>query len=529
MSKLTEQQMNLIYIGIGVFFVLIFGYMTYSDTCQIEELEGQIASVQNSVNEAKKKKNEIPKLTEQLWVMHQKFDFHKKVLPEVKEDNFVRFYDTLETIRAQKGIKPWSYFRTIQDVSEDLAKQQNIPEAPKGRSARTKTPVIKTSYEEDKVEAAAIITFDQLGQLLSEIENQERIYSVQGINIAKVLPSQEGGDTEMEVALHLTSYRYTGKMPSEEEVLKFIDSSIYEPSSKIQKQLEEQKNNEWIRKDKFIWTKPPYDPFDKDKVIRLATPPEDIIQVHDDSDMETKIQVPLVQEQLAQEIENLQNIRNYLHMLTVAESWIELQNALVEKKYESQLMALKITKANDPDGVFGNKVTEMQKELKGWKFAIQEADRQKRARQLTVAGLKKLRDMEALYEEGKIKGDQKILYQVQSLHNEFIPQLKEYADLESKISGLEILRNKMENLYTKTENQIKILQLASRLQLKGIIYMKHNPDLSVAFVNEDTVKKNDVISMGFVVQSIEADGIILRYKEETVPIIMVKNTQNTKE
>ncbi|HON45878.1 MAG TPA: hypothetical protein PLR86_11090 [Planctomycetota bacterium] len=59
--------------------------------------------------------------------------------------------------------------------------------------------------------------------------------------------------------------------------------------------------------------------------------------------------------------------------------------------------------------------------------------------------------------------------------------------------------------------------------------MKHNPDLSVAFVNEDTVKKNDVISMGFVVQSIEADGIILRYKEETVPIIMVKNTQNTKE
>jgi hypothetical protein len=174
-------------------------------------------------------------------------------------------------------------------------------------------------------------------------------------------------------------------------------------------------------------------------------------------------------------------------------------------------------------------VTEMQKELKGWKFAIQEADRQKRARQLTVAGLKKLRDMEALYEEGKIKGDQKILYQVQSLHNEFIPQLKEYADLESKISGLEILRNKMENLYTKTENQIKILQLASRLQLKGIIYMKHNPDLSVAFVNEDTVKKNDVISMGFVVQSIEADGIILRYKEETVPIIMVKNTQNTKE
>lgn len=345
------------------------------------------------------------------------------------------------------------------------------------------------------------------------MENYERFYGVHEIQTSSATPSRDGGESESNVGLTLVSYFYSGTTPLDEEVNDILKDFDVPPD--LQKEIDDAKNKDWSRKESYVWTKPMRDPFDKEKLPGLGKTGEGSEKILGEKD---KIQPPPPPDELEGNIQELQKIRNYLHMLAVAESWVELQNGLIDKKYERILMNLKITKKNDPTGMIAGKVAEMIRELKKWKQSIQEADRQKRARQLVSVGRKKVKEMETIYEEGKKKGIQAQFEKIRNIHNEYIPQFREFSDLEKNIPGLDALRKSMEDLNGKAETQIKILQLTEKLQLRGVIYMQHKPDLSVAFINEKVVKKNDILMMGFIVYEIQEEGVILRYKEETVPI-----------
>lgn len=507
MGKLTEKQTNILYLSIAVFIFLVFGVFSYLDWEKIEETKQQIAAKEQETANAKRKQQKLPKLTADLWKMQQKYDYFKKVLPSKEE--FTKFYDTLENFRSERNIKPWKFFRT-RDVMGEGAELEKDDK--KGKPKQIQVPKKSSGpFEEIFYIASVPLSFDQTGQILNFIENYERFYGVQVIQTGSPMPSKDGGEIECLVNLTLISYFYSGTTPLDDEVSDILKD--FEVSSDLQKEIEESKNKEWGRKENYIWTKPMRDPFDKDKL--LAPVKSDDTKILGEKD---KIQPPPAVDQLETEIQDLQKIRNYLHMLAVAESWVELQNSLIDKKYERILMNLKITKKNDPTGMISSKVAEMIRELKKWKQSIQEADRQKRVRQLVTVGRKKVKEMESIYEEGKKKGLQSEFEKIINIHNEYTPQFREFSDLEKIIPGLDALRKSMENLNAKAQTQIKILQLTEQLKLRGLIYLQHKPELSVAFINEKVVKKNDILMMGFVVHEIQQEGVILRYKEETVPI-----------
>jgi len=505
MGKLTEKQTNILYISIAVVFFLIFGVLSYLDWEKIEEKKQEIARRAQEIESAKKKQRRLLTRTSELGKRQQQYDYFKKVLPSKEE--FTKFYDTLESFRSERNIKPWNFFRT-----KDIMGEQSQLEKDDKKSKQVVVPKKASGpFEEIFYMASVVITFDQLGQLLNFVENYERFYGVHEIQASAGTPSKDGGETESMVSLTLVSYFYSGTTPLDEEVNDILKD--FDPPAELQKEIDDTRNRDWSRKESYVWTKPMRDPFEKEKL--LAPIKADDTKILGEKD---KIQPPPPQEQLETDIQDLQKIRNYLHMLAVAESWVELQNGLIDKKYERILMNLKITKKNDPTGMIASKVAEMIRELKKWKQSIQEADRQKRARQLVLMGRKKVKEMEDTYENGKKKGLQSEFEKIRNIHNEYIPQFREFSDLEKNIPGLDALRKRMENLNGKAETQIKILQLTERLQLRGVIYMQHKPELSVAFINEKVVKKNDILMMGFVVHEIQEEGVILRYKEETVPI-----------
>ena len=354
------------------------------------------------------------------------------------------------------------------------------------------------------------MNFAQLGQLLNLIENYDRFYGVSSIRIGSMKRTKDTGELEAQINLTLVSFWYSGSTPLDTEVDKFLNN--FAPSPQLLEELHALKEKDWTPKKSFLWKKPPRDPFDQEQVlIRVA-------EQTDKTAKKEKLGPPPEQAQLKVALEDLQEIRNFLHMLVIAESWAELQVALKEKNYEKKLTGLQITRKNDPNSQISKKVLGMRKELKNWKISIRDADRKQKARQLTIFGKKRIEEMRKLYTEGKLKGSQSILQKVRNIHNEIMPQFKQFADLEFKIPELKTLRKQTEELYNKAETQIKIIQLAAKLNLRGVIYMAKNDNLSVAFINEKVVHKNDVLMMGFVVDQIQAEGVILRYKEETVPI-----------
>ena len=103
------------------------------------------------------------------------------------------------------------------------------------------------------------------------------------------------------------------------------------------------------------------------------------------------------------------------------------------------------------------------------------------------------------------------------------------SSYENKIKQLGTLRKRIEELYDKADTQIKIIQMASKVKLYGIIYMKKNPETSIAFIDKKPVRKNDILSnLGFVVHEIQETKVILKYKEETVPILLKKSPEPSK-
>ncbi len=522
-TKFSEKQTNILYASVAGMLLLLFGFLIYSDYETLEDVKQKLDAKLSDIKLLEQKKKEIPDLKADLWGLQQKYRYFQNMLPNKQES--VNFYAKLDKFRLEKGIKPWKSFRSKEvmietpEIEADPRSMKSKLAAPKPiqKPANASIPYVETQYM-----ASVTLNFDQLVQLLNMIENDERFYGIQEIRIGSVQENKDGApNPEMNVELTLVSFTYIGDLPLDQEVARYLDDK-YEPSAEAKEKLDVE-TKQWSSRDIYFITRNRRNPFDKEQVLRRA------LRAIDDAIREEKIPPPPLQEQLRVEIEKLQNIRNFLHQLAVAESWVDLQNALIKNEYEKQLMSLQITKGNDPQNVFGEKVSQMKKELKDWKEAINAAKEQDKAEQLVVLGKKKIKEMEDLYQQGKEKGSQELFEKILAIHNELMPQFRDFINLESKIPELETIRKQLEIMYSKAETQIKIIQMASKLKLQGIIYMAEKPELSIAFINKQLVKRNDIVMMGFVVHDIQEQGVVLRYKEETVPIRFKRLTDKPKE
>ncbi len=542
-AKLSDKQTNIACAVIAGLLFLGFGAMTYFDYEELLKVESDTEAKKVEIKQAEIKRDQIPDLKATLWYMKKKYEHFKEMLPTQQES--AAFYAKLDKYRIEKGIKPWKSLSTKATIIEtaEEEKKSNDPQsmqnktettkpkkpAPQGKNAPKQSAFgefIETTYY-----ASVSLTFDQLLQFLNTIENDKRFYGIQEIKMSGSKGAvtktknpkdafKELGNPDIETDLVIVSFTYTGDMPVDKEVTKFIDDK-YKPPLETQEKL----NSEikiWESKEDFSATHASRNPFDKEQVLQRII--QDISDKNEE--IKNKISPLLPAEQLKREMERIQDIRNKLHILAVAESWSNLQEDISKLGYDKMLENIQATKDNDPQGLISEKIIALRKELSEWNKAILSAGQEEKARRLLAKSKQKLQEIDLLYEEGKKNGIQKNFEKIISIHNEIMPQLREVSDWESKIPELGNVRKEVEIKYSKAETQIKIMQLATKLKLEGIIYLpnfKENKDssetkdMSVVFINKKLMRKNEII-MGFVIQSIEEDKIILRYKEETVPL-----------
>lgn len=533
MVKISETQWNFIYLGAGALVFVIFCVFIWFDFEEIDNLSGQYEDLQKKIQEGVKKKNQIKILKHDLWFLKEKYEHFKQVLPKKEniENFFIKFYDTLERFRRERSMKPWERFQIKvaqsdspqADTSNTQGKKVQEAPPPRAKKAEATGPFGQTEYV-----ATLPLTFNQLGQLLNEIENHEPFYGITKIDVGGMTTKDFSTDPIGVTNLEMICFSYSGTDPEIDAINQALNK--FEPDENKKKEYENEKAK-WSEKNTFIWTNVTRDPFNQGQVLKpIAT-----TQVASSEPGKTKMEdvlPPPAEDQLKEDLKSLQNTRDSLSALAITENWMMLERQIKDKKYEADIKRIKasITPQNDKDGTTKNNIDKISNELKEWQKLIDEAQKKIKARQLVDVAEAQITKMQELYEKGKASASQELLENVKKIHNDTMPELRNYASFEKEIKQLGVLRKKVEELYAKADTQIKIIQLASKIKVYGIIYIKKNPDLSVAFIDKKTIHKNDILNdVGFVVHEIQENQVILRYKDETVPIVLKKNVKTTAE
>lgn len=510
-AKLTDKQTNILFISVACVVFLLLAVLIYFDYDELVQTQQNITQKRIELAKRQLKEQEIKELTEQLWYLREKYRRLQALLPSKQES--VNFYTKLDSFRLEQGIQPWKFFKSKDaNRADDLTDKD--PRSMKSKATPT-APKPAGPYTQTLYQASLAVTFDQLLKLLHKIETDERFYGLQEIRISAPGDLKAtGGNPELSVDLTLVSFTYASDLPMDQQVEVYFQDpkdpkkTRFEPPPYLKDKIEN--DTKAITKDISSLPTPSRNPFDKERVLQLVGPKE----VTPDS----PILPPPPQDLLKKEMEKLQQIRNELHKLYIAENWIELSSGLAKYEYERELSNLQTTKNNDPDGTIAQKLNDMRKELKDWQSSLHEATIQDKARLLVSSSHKRIKEMEELQQQGQQKGMEEFYNKIIKIHNELMPQYRDYQNLEDKIPDLAEQRKQLERFYSEAETQIKIIQLASKLKLEGIVYMPKKPELSIAFINKQLVRKGDIVTTGFVVHEIEEQGVILRYKEKTVPI-----------
>lgn len=521
MAKLSERDLNIVVVVGAVVVFGLFAYFCYEDNEAIKVLQQQQEGVKVEISKALQEKKQIPDNQTTLYVLKESYHLIQKMLPGDKE--ILQFYNTLDKFRTERSIKPWDSFETAEGgldegKGKDGKKQQLAqPAKPAPGKPATPTSLIETAYT-----ATIPVTLNQLGELLSAIENYERFYGVSAIRIAA--PNTEG---ESKVNLSLVSFTYSDKTPFDPEKLKILLKDF--PPAKLEEANARLKKvqDQWSR-EQASWIPLPKNPLMKESVIELGPT---VGVGKGDKDVTAAVTVV---EDPAKDYQELEKLHQELEQFARVGLWGLLNNKLQEKVQENNHYEARLQRVTNvsKEQAQRDKLGLWQAELRDWKKQIRDADIKEKAKKFVEIAEKQMQDMDRALEEGKSKGSQSILENLlKTLNIEFVPQLKEYLAVAKEIPQLSIFESRAKELARRADNQIKIMQLASKIQIQGIIYWANKPQHSVAFIDKKAVRKNDPLIMGFVVHDIKEEEVILRYQEDTVSIRLKRGikTASTKE
>lgn len=508
MPKLTDKQKSLLYLGGGLVVAIIFLLLSYSDNKKIKKIKRQQRGVQNQINRARSKQKKLPRLKSKLYVLRANYEIFKRVLPTKKE--VLGFYETLDEFRKKAGLPPWNNLGIVRveklkkKKKTAAGKQKKKKKKPRRRRRKPKPG----AFVATKYKGSVLASLDELGKLLNLIELHDSYFGVENISIPPM--AKRGNDLRTTINLTMLSYTYPNPTPIDAEADRLLKG--FTPDIKVQNQVESLQK-QLVNKNPFKWSKPARNPFDKSPSLGPKVQPD-----KGKKPKAIKIVEPKSSELTLKEIEKLEATSKVLEMLAKTGNWEQLHAQMNDYNFEPKLMGLVLNNNNDPTGELKKRTNKMRKQLKEWKRGVKRWNELARATAFLARADKKIQEMTELYEKGKSKGSHKILQQVIKKHNVLIPEIREFAHLEQQIPELVTVRKKTEKLYSKAEIQIKIIKLSKKLKLRGIIHIRDNPELSVAFINNKIVHKDDILMMGFVVQEVRPEEVILRYKEETVPI-----------
>ena len=542
MNKLTDQQRNFAILGVGVFLALIFGYLTYSDYGTIDEIVKKRQGVEKEIMEATRKKNEIPKMKEELYLRNQAFQNFRKLIPRDDEDEvkneFLKFYEQIDSFRINQKMKPFVYFRSLEDhirLTEGLEPKKEEPKK-KSRSRRNKKAAPAGPFKPIKYIANLDVTYNQLGRLLQSIEKYERFYAVTSISMPSFEVQEVDGNTlydepyEGNVTLNFTTFSYQNKNQEklDTELAKHLKNfkpkkSVLERLEKLQSVLNQQ--------DDFEWTDV-QSPFDKRPIVGIDIPiPKGGDKPSTSTETETNIfdevfgktdisgtQEPPTEEKVKKLFEDIEASRQSLALTAAAENWGELEVQIRNSPYEKLLSTIIIKSDVDPEGVYQRKLKERKDELRDWKRSVVRANKVEKARQFIPSARAELEKMENLYNEGRDQGSKNLLADARKIYDNIVLLMKNYEDVEKEVEELREVKVDAEKLLSKVDTHIKLINMASKLKLQGIIYMEDTPRLSVALINNKAVRKDDILLKEFVIDKIQDEEVVLKYQEETVAI-----------
>ena len=513
MGKLNEKQLNLIVIGAGVLLSLIFGILCYFDEEEITEINENKKTEENKIRQLLANKRDIQKNKRQLYKLQANFDTLKKLLPDQKK--ILEFYAIMDQFRLEHRIASFDDIRKVDRTT--LGKEGET------KSAKAK-PKSTGPFIEDEYVLGFQGDYNQVGELINKAERFDRFFSLKAVKISPLRKNKDDKEKRSTVQLKMVTFSFEGQQGKalEENLAKYLKG--FTPDTTLEEEIRKRKQELEHTQTSFVWHKIQRNPLDQDQVI-TPEPEKGTEPAETSKDKKDEVEVdpfgPTENDKSIEEkFQDLWQERNYLHLLASAGNWTELQIALGTNKYERkiQTVVVSLTNDNDPKGETRSKLNEMHAELQEWKTKIDEVRHEQQAKDLLTKADEILKDMRAKYNEAKRKGDQKLLENIRTQHNAIMPRLIEFADMYAKVPGLQEVKLEIEKLYKKADTQIKIINLAQKLDLQGIIYWAEKPEASVAFINKKAVHQNEALDLGFVIHKIHEGEVVLSYEGETVPL-----------
>lgn len=575
MGKLTEQQKNIVILGIGTLVFIILAVLSYLDYEEMGVKEQETLAVVTETEGYKQKKVELETvLFPELFRLKTVCQEFKTKLPSKK--NYGDIYETLDTIRGEtlrefqlkeEELGQWEIDvdDPNADVDDPKTGKKKSPQAPDPQSPPT--PGAKDPFTKIVFKIGVDCTFHQLGTILSKIENTERFYAITSLNIPNLRPVLgEAGKPDRKaqkkgrMTFDMVTYAYTapaGDADLEEQVkasldpdnpnnVKYKETLAALPVSYQQKNLPK-KPEEQVRKDE--WDKGVANPFDKDRVLTwietvetITTGPGDHPTViRDEGIKEPK--VVMTDRELEEQLRLLEDDREIL--LKFVGDWEKLLEELDKptkgKKYERRLTDT-IASVNQPKSkvdptILQNAKAQLEawrKELKDWKDNIDEHASLRIAQNFVKTTEREINELKAAYEKAKEEQDMEALKQQAELLQRRIGELQGFESNSKKYAQLpqgEETKNKLisleevsTGLHSDINNQIKLLEKAARVEIQGIIYYvdkKNQKSLSVAYINTQAKYIGDQLEeLGFVVHDISEDWVELRLGKDTIKIPM---------
>ncbi len=521
MGKLNEKQINITIISCGVVVFLIFGVLCYLDYKEIDRIRQLQETEESKRTLLTNKKLQVERNKKKLFMLRANFDVLKKILPDEKQ--VLNFILTVDNFRKENQINAFTEISKVDSKTEDgntLDFDGKIIEIESVVASKAKK-VLEGPFTEDEYRMSFVGTYNQLGELMNRIERFDRFFSLKSFKMSalKEVGKEENTRRLSTIELSVVTFSFNG------------ESSTLEDDELINEYLKDFKATEQVEKDvaarqaeledsktSFLWRVARRDPLDQLQIIQRETEgktkevDEPITSVEEDK----PDPIEVLNEKLFKLIED----RNYLHLLYSAANYGELELSIKKSDYENRVLGIKIqyNTVNDPEGEKRKKIADMHKELLEWQTIINEKKKDGEIKQILETAERDLNQMVKSYEKGKNTSNPELFREVMAMHNRNMPVLLDYQDKDQDFPLLPQFREKMKEYYEKAETQINILTLSKKLKLEGVIFWADKPYASIAFINSKSVRKDDILELGFVVHTINRGEVILSYRGETVPI-----------
>ena len=213
---------------------------------------------------------------------------------------------------------------------------------------------------------------------------------------------------------------------------------------------------------------------------------------------------------ITEKYEQIEKDYHRLYSLAREGDWLFLEIRLQQIDFSKRIEELVSTElSNVNDQSQEEKKKQLQKwlgELKIWLAYIEDAHHSKCERPFYRIN-KKISQMKKMYSKGEKTNRKYFFIRVVEIHNEIMPVLSKYKDMQYKI--VQQALKKCSLFYNLAKEKLIIFDILDRIHINGIIYLPKDRKQSIVFLNNKVFRVNDRFRYNFVIKEIYDGKVVV--------------------